>query len=135
MRDISEIPTQDLLLELIRRTEYRDLPGEKIALDLDNNRPLWRTACIWIGLGPAWEGCLVPIRDLDQEDINFYADELYIVSSGQDDEKLLSLVKNWGPTDMDWLPEEHSAMMLGGGWMVPNGKGGHRSPVLRAWWS
>lgn len=130
---LQSIPTQDLLLELVRRSQHNCRDFEKIAKDLDQNRDLWVSCCSWLGMvvdrvsywvaeerfekGEEVSGLfstLIPLRDLDQQMTEFHADEVLIVSSGKDDEKLLALAKTWETDRCEFLPRGVANPMLGG---------------------
>lgn len=164
--DLKEVKTQDLLLELIRRSVHNDLPGEQIAIDLDRNRNLWLSTFIWSGQFPVVSVAgvakdlesgvykpedrvggfmnMLPLRDLYQEDLDLHADELWILSSGRDNQKLLKLVKRWKPNEVDWMDNKTAGMMLGGNIIFRKEfQGGketigsweeNKSLLLRVWW-
>lgn len=147
---IKDLPTQDLLLELIRRAGHNALDGKQVYRDLQANRSLWRSCFIWMGLtAKLREMCdsekgykpdslvgtfatLVPLRDLDQESKGLHVDELFIITAGQDDDKLLEIAKSWEPDECDWLPADLAQMMIG---RITFGEGCRTtSNVLRVWW-
>jgi hypothetical protein len=131
--------TQDLLLELIRRTEHNAgaFPGQQIHNDLNRNRDLWQSCSVWMGLfrsmDPAFAS-LIPLRDLDQASHELHADELFILATGKDNDKLLAIAQSWTPDECFYLDPTPSAMMLGGGWFTKNHTTGEiTSNLLRVW--
>jgi hypothetical protein len=160
LANLSAVKTQDLLLELIRRSEHNSLPGEKVATDLDNNRHLWRACMITMGQWPCQSAksimddvaagrkepyervgafcSLIPLRDLSQQDNEFHTDELWIISSGVDDKALELLARKWDADEIDWLPMRESAYLQGGGAAFFGRKqpddDPNRSSLMRVWW-
>jgi hypothetical protein len=107
---MSETPTlrdatvQDIQLELIRRTEYNALDGEKVYAHLLQHRSLWRAVLLDRPGRPNYDkprrllmSGLIKLRDLHD---NFWnADTLYILTSNRDQARALARIieeEDWG---------------------------------------
>ena len=118
---------QKLQLKLIERASFNNFEGKKVVADLIEHKDLWRgvvmdRAGYSFREQPSGEVIdLIKLRDI--EDDYWNVDTLYILTSGKDDTKLVSLAKSWGADEIDWYDEEKSSDLMGGG----DGK------ILRIW--
>jgi hypothetical protein len=90
---------QQLQLELMRLASRG-----RVADDLIEHAALWSGALMT-------STNLVPLRDLERGSWN--ADTLYVLSSGQDDEALVTLAGRWEADSIDWIGGMEAAVKLG----------------------
>jgi len=97
--------TQELVLKLIERASFNNFNGTKVAEDLRRYSHLWNSVFM------ISETPLLALRDMPQNIYN--ADTLYIIPSGEDDEKLVQLAETWRPDSIDWLEGQEAGRLLG----------------------
>jgi hypothetical protein len=76
---------------------------------------------------------LIPLRDLEPDDLTYHTDEVYILSSGKDKDKLMALARSWNPDECEWLPADMAQQMLGGYYFSLQDVQRGESDLLRVW--
>ena len=114
---------QDLQLEIIRRTSFNELDGEKVHAELLAHRDLWKSALI------DRLNSLTKLRDLHLDIWN--ADTLFILPVEGKEDELFKLAKKWHADEINWIGREEACDLL----QYWNDDSTSNSKViLRVWW-
>jgi hypothetical protein len=119
---------QDLYLELIRRTQFNEFDGKRVADDLEENRSLWISVVMdsaGFSIRPFKSSiCLIKLRDMHMNVNN--VDTIFLLVKKENKAKVRRMVSKWFADEVSWMDRETVTMSLGGGY------GGEE--VLRVWW-
>lgn len=128
---ISEI--QELEFELIKKTNYNNFDGEYAVKVLMQHKKLWKGVVMDREIFISGDKVdskygkltsdLIKLRDIDSDFWN--VDTLFILSSEEDDEKLLLMANKLHPDELEWLDQKDASDRLGA---FPAGR------VLKLWW-
>ena len=132
MDDIN--PIQDLQFQLIRQVRFNLCDGARVVDDLLANRSLWRgvimdRAVYRLRLMPGESEesdfiNLIKLRDIQWGVWN--VDNLYVLSSGADDDALFALAQTWSADEVYWIEGEEAGSRLG---VSPTD-----ARILSVWW-
>lgn len=131
---LRDATAQDIQLELLRRTNFNALEGERIYNSLLRHRHLWRAALLdrpgvanYAEPGLLLMSGLIKLRDLDDNIWN--ADTLFILTpSRQDAERLAQIIEeeDWGGEVRAFTDQKEMDMALG--------MGRQEYGLLSVWW-
>ena len=120
---------QDLQFELMERSSFNEFDGEQVVKDLKENDELWSGVIIdRAGYSSRYHENTEPIDLIKLRDIGddvWNADTVYILTTGENDDRLELIASKWEADEVDWIEGEPAGAMLGS-------NVGHR--VLRVWW-
>jgi hypothetical protein len=114
---------QDLQLEIIRRTSFNELDGEKVHAELLAHRDLWKSALI------DRLNSLTKLRDLHLDIWN--ADTLFILPVEGKEDELFKLAKKWNADEVNWIGREEACDLLQH-WNDDSTS--NSKVILRLWW-
>jgi hypothetical protein len=111
---------QGIQFTLMEKSSFNYFDGTRVVHDLRSHRRLWCAVVMDEG-----DGDLIKLREIGNG--AWFADTLYILSSGADDGALARLAAHWNPDARSWVSGSSAQKLLG-----EYGPGHPR--ILEVWW-
>lgn len=125
---MEENTIQEIIFQLIERSNFNEFNGKKVVEDLKKNSDLWK-GVIMDRPGNNLPIDLTKLRDISDNQYN--VDTIFIIPKKGKESQLYKLAKKWKSDEIDWIGGELACQLLGEGLSeIKN----NPKVILRIWW-